>query len=179
MQNPHSWISNPHTHTHAHAAPKHTGSHSLRSNSSSHGANHPQQMFRNVQLDLWQSSEEQPSQPLVLFFFFLLCPTRTRDCTARGCQHNHSLPLKIPPLSEIHHPRRQRLNRSQSLGTLGRGLPIYPNNTVWTVTWLMQQCFNNVSLRYNDVFLNIYQCHCWCCKLRPGPKTNVLGWRFI
>lgn len=48
------------------------GSHSLRSNSASHGANHPQQMFRNVQSDLWRSSEEQPSQPLVLFFSSVL-----------------------------------------------------------------------------------------------------------
>lgn len=51
---------------------QHTGSHSLRSNSASRGANHPQQMFRNVQLDLWQSSEEQPSQPLVHFFSSVL-----------------------------------------------------------------------------------------------------------
>ena len=29
-----------------------TGSHSLRSNSTSQGANHLEQMFRNVQLDL-------------------------------------------------------------------------------------------------------------------------------
>lgn len=47
---------------------------------------------------------------------------------------------KIPSLSEIHHLRGQRLNRSQSLRNLGGRWLIYPNNTVWTVTWLIQQC---------------------------------------
>lgn len=42
-------------------------------------------------------------------------------------RHNQK---KFPPFSEIHHPRRLRLNTSQSLGTLGRSLLIYPNNTV-------------------------------------------------
>lgn len=54
-------------------------------------------------------------------------------------------PKNIPSLSELRHARRPCLNSSQSLRTLGRGLLIYPNDTVWTVTWLIEQRFDNVS----------------------------------
>lgn len=36
----------------------------------------------------------QRNSQVSLWCCFLFCPTRTRDCTERGCQHNHSLPQK-------------------------------------------------------------------------------------
>ena len=112
----------------------------LWSNSASHRANHPQQMFRNVHSDLWRRSEEQPSQPLVLQSFFpspVLCPTRTWDCCEWGCQHYHSSSPSSPPEHSLIHRVSPIRDRSVVMDhghpwTMRRASLIYTSTNVWT-----------------------------------------------